>query len=68
VTKVINGQTLKCKFLYKRKQVYSAYRLKKFVDPAKSNFLNETERQKNCSDANKMSLKSLHQAIDAFNN
>jgi hypothetical protein len=45
VTKVINEQNVELQILPKKIQIHSAYRLKKFVDPKTSKFLNE-ERKK----------------------
>ena len=45
MTKVVNKQNVELQISPKRTQIHSAYRLKKFVDPKSSKFLNE-ERQK----------------------
>jgi hypothetical protein len=47
---VINGQNVELQTSRKRKLVHSAYRLKKFVDPANSKFLDKKEKQKNSLD------------------
>jgi hypothetical protein len=41
VTKVINDQNVELQISHKRKQVHSAYRLKKLVYAANSKFLND---------------------------
>ena len=41
VTKVLNEQNIELQISPKRRQVHSAYRLKKFIDPANSKFLDE---------------------------
>ena len=41
----------------KRKQIKCVYRLKKFIDPANSKFLNQERRQKESSDGEENELK-----------
>jgi hypothetical protein len=42
---VINNQNIEIPISHKRKQVYLAYRLKKFIDPTKSKILDEKMKQ-----------------------
>jgi hypothetical protein len=46
VKKVINDQNFERQISPKRAQVHSAYRLKKFIDPKSSKFLNEENKKK----------------------
>jgi hypothetical protein len=46
VKKVINDQNVELQISPKRDQIHSAYRLKKFIDPKTSKFLNEEKRKK----------------------
>jgi hypothetical protein len=46
VTKVIKDQNVELQISPKRVQVHSAYRLKKFIDPKKSKFLDEEKQKK----------------------
>ncbi len=50
VTKVINEQNVELQISPRRKQVHSAYRLKKFIDPKLSKFLNEEKQKQERSD------------------
>jgi predicted ABC-class ATPase len=46
VKKVINKQNVELQISPKRTQIHSAYRLKKFIDPKASKFLNEENQKK----------------------
>jgi hypothetical protein len=53
---VVNDQSIELQILHKRKKNNSAYRLYKFVDPAKSRFLIEKIKNVNNSNANENEL------------
>ena len=44
------SKMLNCQFLQKRTQIHSAYRLKKFINPADSKFLDEKKKKMKSSD------------------
>ena len=46
VTQVLNDQNVELQISPKRCQIHSAYRLKKFIDPAYSNFLDDKIKQR----------------------
>ena len=50
VTKVLNDQNVELQISPKRCQLHSAYRLKKFIDPANSKFLDEKIKQRESTD------------------
>ena len=51
MTKVINEQNVELQISPKRTQIHSAYRLKKFVDPKSSKFLNEEGPKKESTES-----------------
>ena len=53
VKKVINEQNVELQISPKRVQVHSAYRLKKFIDPKTSKFLNEEKQKQEMADGQK---------------
>jgi hypothetical protein len=53
VEKVINEQNVELQISPKRVQVHSAYRLKKFIDPKTSKFVNEEKQKQEMADGQK---------------
>jgi hypothetical protein len=57
VTKVINDQSVELQIPPKITQVHSAYRLKKFINPANSKFLDEEKRKRRAQRTEQMNFK-----------
>ena len=50
VTKVLNDQNVELQISPRKNQIHSAYRLKKFIDPKKSKFLDKNKEKQETSD------------------